>query len=166
MAAAQQQIVVGGENIAVGVVDAADLFARIDDERLSQWLQAAGFVEGQYLEETVQAFNENGFDLPNAWVAPVRSDLIELNVGAGYVSGVIERFQKELVLQLGISFVRKMQRGSVQTDQQVAATILNAKHAPELPTVTVDTGGLPFKGIIQSQNKEKSVGCFCGQRYY
>ena len=49
MAAAQQQIVVGGENIVVKVVDAADLFARIEDDKIKQWLCAAGFVEGQYL---------------------------------------------------------------------------------------------------------------------
>ena len=147
MAAAQQQIVVGGENIVVKVVDAADLFARIEDDKIKQWLCAAGFVEGQYLEETLQAFNENGFDLPNAWVAPVRSELIELNVGAGYVSGVIESFQKELVQQLGVVFVRKMQPGSVQTNQQIAAAILNAKHAPELPSVSVDTGYAPLPDV-------------------
>ena len=143
MAAAQQQVVVGGENIEVVAVEAADLFARIDNDSIRQWLQAVGFVDGQYLEETIQSLNENGFDLPNAWVCPVRADLMELNVGAGYVSGVIEKFQRELVLQLGVIFVRKMQ-GSVRTDSDVAGSILKAKHEPQLQQVSVETGYAPL----------------------
>ena len=58
-------------------------------QTVAGWLMAwlpTGFVEGQHLHEAVQAMNENGFDLPNAWVCPVHSELIELNcnIGAGH----------------------------------------------------------------------------------
>ena len=55
---------------------------------------AAGFVEGRYLDYWMSTrTDENGFDLPNAWVCQVRSDLIELNIGVGYVAGVMEKFK-------------------------------------------------------------------------
>ena len=120
---AAQQVVIAGENVMVAVVDGADMFQRIPDADMRQWLMLAGFTEGQYLEETVQALNENGFDLPNAWVAPLRGDLIELNVGAGYVAGVVERFQRELVVELGVALARRM-NCTERTDNQMAKSKL------------------------------------------
>ena len=119
---AAQQVVIAGENVMVVVVDGADMFQRIHDADMRQWLMLAGFTEGQYLEGALQALNENGFDLPNAWVAPLRGDLIELNVGAGYVAGVVERFQRELVVGLGVAFARRM-NCTERTDSQNARTI-------------------------------------------
>ena len=62
-------MVVGGENIEVVVVEAADLFAWIDSDSIRQWrhvpggggqyLEEAvvGFVDGQYLKETIQSLH-------------------------------------------------------------------------------------------------------------
>ena len=69
--------------------------------------------------------------------------MIELNVGAGYVAGVVERFQRELVVGMGVAFARRMQCTEC-TDSEIAAAILNAKHAPSLPPVSIDTGYAPL----------------------
>ena len=77
------QIVVAGENIAVEVVVGADLYEHVSQELVAQWLQDVGFSDDQYRNETVQVFAENGFDMPMAWTAPVRSELAEINVNVG-----------------------------------------------------------------------------------
>ena len=142
---AAQQIVLAGEVVEVAVVDAADadLFARITDEDMLVWLALAGMEAGsQHIAESLQAMNENGYDLPNAWAEPVRSELIEIGIGAGFVSGLCQVFQKQLVLVKGTAFVRRMQGGE-KTDQQYVTDVLKAKHAPLLPAVTADTGFAP-----------------------
>ena len=52
--------------------------------------------------------------------------------------GLVERFQREIVMQCGRSFVRMM-RGDVQTDSEVAQKLLAAKHFPPMPAASVDT---------------------------
>ena len=136
------QIVVAGENIAVEVVVGADLYEHVSQELVAQWLQDVGFSDDQYRNETVQVFAENGFDMPMAWTAPVRSELAEINVGAGYIAGVIAKFQQEMAKRCGVAFVRVLQ-GSVRTDAEVAAAILAAKHCPPIPEVTVESGFAP-----------------------
>ena len=97
MAGAQLQIVVGGQQIAVPMVPASAVFDPLSAERMAELLQEVGFVDPQHTGETVQALRENGFQLPRAWAKPVRQELIDLDVGAGYVSGIVERFQREMV---------------------------------------------------------------------
>jgi hypothetical protein len=89
----------------------------------------------KHIAESLQAMNENGYDLPNAWAEPVRSELIEIGIGAGFVSGLCQVFQKQLVLTKGTAFVRRMQGGE-KTDQQYVTDILKAKHVQLLPVVT------------------------------
>ena len=142
MAGVQLQIVVGGQQIAVPMVPASAVFDPLSTERMAVLLAESGYGDAQHIGETVQALRENGFHLPRAWAKPVRQELIDLDVGAGYVSGLIERFQREMVEQCGGVFVRMM-RGDVQTDSEVAQKLLVAKHVPPMPPVSVDTGFAP-----------------------
>ena len=117
MAEQQMQIVVGGEQVAVPEVAAATVFDPLTSDRMMELLAESGYEDAQHIGETVLALRENGFHLPRAWAKPVRQELIDLDVGAGYVSGLVERFQREIVMQCGRAFVRMM-RGDRQTDRQ------------------------------------------------
>jgi hypothetical protein len=115
-----QQIVVAGESLVVEFVDGANLYEHIAAETISDWLLAVGFEDAQYRADTVTSFIENGYDMPMAWSAPVGSELLEINVGAGYIAGVTAQFQRAMAQHCGLAFVRVMQ-GSVRTDAEVAA---------------------------------------------
>ena len=142
MAEQQMQIMVGGEQVAVPEVAAATVFDALTSDRMMELLAESGYEDPQHIGETVQALRENGFHLPRAWAKPVRQELIDLDVGAGYVSGLVERFQREIVMQCGRAFVRMM-RGDILTDSEVSQKLLAAKHFPPMPTASVDTGFAP-----------------------
>ena len=107
-----QQIVAAGESLVVEFVDGANLYEHIAAETISDWLLAVGFEDAQYRDDTVTSLIENGYDMPMAWSAPVRSELLEINVGAGYIAGVTAQFQRAMAQHCGLAFVRVMQ-GSV-----------------------------------------------------
>ena len=70
--AANQQMIVAGEQIPVLQVADAALFQRMTAAQMTDLLGWAGYVGDQIVAETIQAMTENGYDLPRAW-AEVRS---------------------------------------------------------------------------------------------
>ena len=139
--------------MVVEFVDGANLYEHIAADRISDWLLAVGSEDAQYRADTVTSFIENGYDMPMAWSALVRSELLEINVGAGYIAGAIAHLQRAMAQHCGLAFVRVMQ-GSVRTDAEVAAGILKAKHSPEAPGVTVDSDFAPAQDpwLVWMQN--------------
>jgi len=143
MAFAQQQIVIGGEQVPVVLMEGANVFDQIDGGDMNGWMAAVGVDDEQYRADTVQALAENGYLVARAWADPRRSELVEVGVGPGWISGLVERVQRELVALYGVDFVRLMAGGEVQTDQEVAATILRQKNIPVLPEVGAESGFVP-----------------------
>ena len=137
-----QHIVVAGEQIMVVEVEEANLYEHVPAASINEWLTAAGYDDEQYRAETAQAFLENGYDMPVSWADPKRSELNEIGVGGGYISGVIHVFQKNMLTRCGSAFARLMS-GSVRTDEDIANSILDAKHAPDFPKVGRETGFAP-----------------------
>jgi hypothetical protein len=140
--AAQQQIVVAGQQIPIAVVVGANVYEHIAGPDLVPWMGEAGLVDEQLVGDTVVLFQDHGFDMPRAWANVRRQELIDLGIGPGYVSGLVDVMQTRMVQRCGASFVRLME-GSVQTDEEVATRLLTAKHAPVIPSVTVETGFAP-----------------------
>ena len=67
-------------------------------------------------------------------------------MGAGYVSGLVGQFQREIVIQPELQCDRafaRMMRGDIQTDSEVSQKLLAAKHFPPMPAASVDTGFAP-----------------------
>ena len=71
MAEQQQQIVVGGEQVAIPDIAAATIFDAMTTDRMMKLLAEAGSEDPQHIGETVQALRENGFHLPRAWAKPI-----------------------------------------------------------------------------------------------
>ena len=89
--AANQQMIVAGEQIPVLQVADADLFQRMTAAQMTDLLGWAGYVGDQIVAETIQAMTENGYDLPRAWAEVRREDLLEIGIGPGYVPEVTSK---------------------------------------------------------------------------
>jgi hypothetical protein len=137
-----QQIVIAGEQVPVQAFENAQMYAKFSGPDMMGMLQSVGYDDEQAAQESARALQEQGYDMPQAWTQVRKEDLIEIGIGGGYVPGVISVFRKRCVEVCGVAFVRQMD-GAVKTDQQRAEKLLESKHAPEFPQVSVLTGYAP-----------------------
>ena len=90
--------------MAVPAVAVSTVYTPVSAAQMVEWLTEVGFDEEQHRAEMVTALREDGYHLPRAWARPVRQEIIDVGIGAGYVSGVIERFQQAMVGLCGAGF--------------------------------------------------------------
>ena len=76
-----QMVVVGGQQVPVPKVQAANMVEHIPDDVLSKWLKEAGYSNKDDRDQTLIALNESGFDMPAAWTKVPDSRLVEAGVG-------------------------------------------------------------------------------------